>query len=258
MISSVRTKKSNLENCQCWIINLQGIGFLFVLCLNMSPGSREKHLFSVILQYNNLQTSRSFPAPVYEQCKWIIKRWCRYSNSDAVPNRLIGTEIVSSRLMQVWALSAIYWARTAAKPESNSWTPITHLPRSAISLTEKFMEQMGKRCSWPYVPVTFRKQIQVNVSQEFLTEALGSCKNIKWPCWRGFLNLEMKPSWMRLKITLVTVIDVAFVHLIHLTENQDDVIRASGAPSESKLRVPHMGLGIGEFLAGIVTSWWER
>lgn len=103
------------------------------------------------------------------------------------------------------------------------------------------MEQMGKKCSWPYVPVTFCKQIQVNVSQEFLTEALGSCKNIKWPCRRGFLNLEMKPSWMQLKITVVTVTDVAFIHLIHLTEDQDDVIRASGAPSERKLRTPHMG-----------------
>lgn len=64
----------------------------------------------------------------------------------------------------------------------------------------------------------------------------------------------MKPSWMQLKIVLVTVADVAFVHLIHLLEDQDDVIRASGAPSETKLRVTHMGLGPGEFLAGIVTS----
>ena len=116
------------------------------------------------------------------------------------------------------------------------------------------MEQMGKKCSWPYVPATFRKQIQVNVCQEYLTEALGSCKNIKCSCWKGFLSFEMKPSWMLLKIILVTVTDVAFVRLIHLTEDQDDVIRASGAPSETKLRVPHMGLGIGEFLAGIVTS----
>lgn len=113
---------------------------------------------------------------------------------------------------------------------------------------------MGKKCSWPYVPAAFRKQIQVNVSQEFLTEALGSCKNIKWAHWRGFLSLEMKPSWMRLKIVLVTVTDVVFVPLIHLTEDQDDVIRASGAPRETKLRVPHMGLGIGEFLAGLVLS----
>lgn len=116
------------------------------------------------------------------------------------------------------------------------------------------MEQMGKKCSWPYVPVTFCKQIRVNVSQEFLTEALGSCKNMKRACWRGFLSFKMKPSWMQLKIILVTVTDVAFVCLIHLVEDQDDVIGASGAPSETKLRVPHVGLGIGEFLAGIVTS----
>lgn len=186
---------------------------------------------------------------MYDQGQWIIRRWCRDSNSDAVPNGFVGTEIVSSRLTQVWALSATYRATTAAKTESNSWPPITHLVHSAISPTEKFMEQMGKKCSRPYVPVTFRKQIQVNVSQDFLTGALGSCKNIKWACWRGFLNLEMKPSWMQLKIILVTVTDVAFVHLIQLIEGQDDVIRASGAPSETKLRVPHMGLGIGGVLS---------
>jgi len=62
---------------------------------------------------------------------------------------------------------------------------------------------------------------------------------------------------MRLKI-LVTVTDVAFVHLIHLTEGQGDAIGASGAPSETELRVPCMGLGIGEFLAGIVTTQWKR
>lgn len=120
------------------------------------------------------------------------------------------------------------------------------------------MEQMGKKCSWPYVPVAFRKQIQVNVSQEFLTEAPGLRKNIKWARWSGFLSLEMKPSWTRLKIILVAVTDVVFLCLIHLTEDQDDVIRASGAPRETKLRMPHMGLGIGEFLAGIVSSQWNR
>lgn len=59
----------------------------------------------------------------------------------------------------------------------------------------------------------------------------------------------MKPSWMQSKIILVT--DAAFAHLIHLIKDQDDVIRASGAPIETKLKVPHMGLEIGEFLAGI-------
>lgn len=43
---------------------------------------------------------------------------------------------------------------------------------------------------------------------------------------------------MWLKIVLVTVTDVAFVHLTLFIEDQDDVIRASGAPSETKVKVP--------------------
>lgn len=58
----------------------------------------------------------------------------------------------------------------------------------------------------------------------------------------------MKPSWIQSKIILVT--DTTFAHLIHLIKDQDDVIRASGAPSETKLKVPHMVLEIGEFLSG--------
>lgn len=53
------------------------------------------------------------------------------------------------------------------------------------------------------------------------------------------MSFETKPSWMWLRIVLVTVTDVAFVHLKLLIEDQDDVIRASGAPSETKLKVPH-------------------
>lgn len=64
----------------------------------------------------------------------------------------------------------------------------------------------------------------------------------------------MKPSWVRLKILLFTVIEVAFVPPMHLIEDQGDVIRTSGAASETKLRVPLVGIGIGEFLAGIVTG----
>lgn len=43
---------------------------------------------------------------------------------------------------------------------------------------------------------------------------------------------------MWLKIVLVTVTDMAFVHLKLLTEDQDDAIRASGAPSGTKFKVP--------------------
>lgn len=57
-----------------------------------------------------------------------------------------------------------------------------------------------------------------------------------------------------IKILLFTVTEGAFVPPIHLVEDQGDVIRASGAASETKLRVPLVGIGIGEFLAGIVTS----
>lgn len=39
--------------------------------------------------------------------------------------------------------------------------------------------------------------------------------------------------------------------LIELIKGKDDVIRASGASSETKFRMPHMGSEIGEFLAGI-------
>lgn len=48
----------------------------------------------------------------------------------------------------------------------------------------------------------------------------------------------------------ILITDTTFAHLTHLIKYQDDVIRASGAPSETKLKVPHMVLEIGEFLAG--------
>lgn len=41
---------------------------------------------------------------------------------------------------------------------------------------------------------------------------------------------------------------------MHLAEDQDDVIGASGAPREIKLGVPHGGLGTGEFLAEVANG----
>lgn len=67
---------------------------------------------------------------------------------------------------------------------------------------------------------------------------LGHVKTWNRSAGKGFLSFETKPLWMRLKIVLVTVTDTAFVHLKLLIEDQDDVIRASGAPSETKLKVP--------------------
>lgn len=68
---------------------------------------------------------------------------------------------------------------------------------------------------------------------------MGLVKALNGSAGEGFLSFETKPSWMWLQIVLVTVTDVAFVHLTLLIEDQDYAIRTSGAPSETQLKVPH-------------------
>lgn len=72
--------------------------------------------------------------------------------------------IASNQAMQIGAVPATRSATTAVKMKSNSWPAVSYLLCSAISRTEKFMEQMGTKCSWPSVPGPFHKQIQVNTS----------------------------------------------------------------------------------------------